>query len=310
MHLLNLVNDVLDISKVEANKLELNCGILNSKFIIYEVISNVNPLAAKKNINIELNLQDIQIYADQKRFTQIIYNLLSNAIKFTPDNGKIVVKTALVDNQFVASVEDTGIGIAKEDFKKIFKHFSQIDSSSSRAQEGTGLGLALTKKLVELHGGNIYFESEKGKGSKFTFTLPVNLNLKSKDTILIIEDNIMNLELAREVLENAGYHVIHASNAEVGINLAIQSIPDLILMDLHLPFKSGFEACRELKAHPKTRNIPIVAFTAMIMDNDRKNALECGCCGIISKPFNIKTFASTVESYIKEASLKEFSLTN
>jgi signal transduction histidine kinase/DNA-binding response OmpR family regulator len=303
--LLSLVNDVLDISKVEAEKIELKYENIRSKTLIYEVATVIQPLADKKNIKIDLQLQDIAIKADSKRFIQIINNLLSNAVKFTPKGGKVTVKTELIKNKLVTIVEDTGIGIAKEDFYKIFKHFSQIDSSVARQYEGTGLGLALSKKLVELHRGNIYFESKVGKGSRFIFELPVNPEISPKTTVLIIEDNVINMDLAKEVLEQANFRVIEAEDAITGIPMVIQYQPDIVLMDLHLPIKSGYDACKELKFNPETRHIPVVAFTAMVMEQDKKKAYEHGCDGIISKPIDIRTLAVTVESYIKKNSLKE-----
>lgn len=171
-HLLNLVNDLLDISKIEAGKIELMYEDLNSHLLIQEIVSGLKPLAVQKNVSINFELENIGIKADSKRLKQILYNLLSNAIKFTPEGGRILVKSDINDSNLVVLVEDTGIGIAKEDHDKIFQQFKQIDSSYSRTQEGTGLGLALTKKLVELHNGSIHFESEKDRGSRFWFILP------------------------------------------------------------------------------------------------------------------------------------------
>jgi signal transduction histidine kinase/ActR/RegA family two-component response regulator len=301
-HLLDLVNDVLDISKVEADKLNLNFRKIDLSYLIKEVVTGIESLASRKQINIKLELIDMQIKADSVRFSQIIYNLLSNAIKFTREGGTITVKTVLRNKKLFVSVKDTGIGIAKENYDKIFKHFSQIDSSASRQQEGTGLGLVLTKKLVELHGGSIYFESEPGKGSTFTFELPVETNVSAKNTILIVEDNEMNMELATEILENANFTVIQAKDADEGIEMAISYYPDLILMDLNLPVKNGYEACSEIKLNSTTMHIPILAFTAMVMEEDKEKAFEYGCVDIISKPINIRTFVSTVESYIKNNS--------
>jgi|GEM_PF-2174284 len=303
-HLLNLVNDVLDIAKVEADKIELRFENINSKLFIQEAITGIKPLADIKKISVNTRLKDIKITADSKRFRQIIDNLLSNAVKFTPEGGKVSVKTNFNKDNFITTIEDTGIGIAEENYDKIFKQFSQIDSSDSRAQEGTGLGLALTKKLVELHGGTIYFTSKFGEGSKFTFELPINPEKTSK-TVLIIEDNQMNLDLAREVLEIAGFVIIGADDAEKGINFAKEYQPDLILMDLYMPVKSGYEVCKELKGDLQTKHIPIVAFTALVMEKDKEKAIEYGCEGIISKPININTFVSIVESYIKNTSTKK-----
>jgi signal transduction histidine kinase len=171
-HLLHLVNDVLDLSKIESGNLQLNYEVFESSRVICDVVTTLRNMADKKNINIELNLSNIILNADILRFRQVIYNLISNAVKFTEDNGKITVTTSIANKMIRFEVEDTGIGIADENRDKIFEKFRQIDSSYARKQEGTGLGLSLVKKIIELHGGSIDFESEEGQGSKFWFTMP------------------------------------------------------------------------------------------------------------------------------------------
>jgi len=175
-HLLRLVNDILDLSKVESGNMRLHYETLNTGEIIEESISILRDMAEQKNINIELQLTDININVDALRFRQIMYNLLSNAIKFTMNDGKVNVRTRVENDTIRVEVEDTGIGISKENRDKIFTQFRQLDSSYARKQEGTGLGLVLTKKLVELHKGSIDFESAEGKGSIFWFTLPLEGN--------------------------------------------------------------------------------------------------------------------------------------
>lgn len=177
-HLLNLANEILDISKIEANKMELLYEDFKSDAVTKDVITSLDSLAIKKKISIKTELQEITINADLTRFKQIIYNLLSNAIKYTPENGKITIHSGINKHQLVISIEDTGIGISKEDYDKIFSQFKQIDSSYTRNQEGSGLGLTLTKKLIELHGGSIHFDSELGKGSRFWFVLPNAKSMK------------------------------------------------------------------------------------------------------------------------------------
>ena len=172
-HLLRLVNDILDLSKVESGNLELDYEVFNINFAIFETVSILNSMAIKKNISIETNLEEnIIIDADIVRFKQIMYNLLSNAVKFTEDNGKIFIKSIFANGNLKIEVIDTGIGISARNRDKVFQEFRQIDSSYARKQDGTGLGLILTKKLVEMHKGCINFESKEGKGSKFWFILP------------------------------------------------------------------------------------------------------------------------------------------
>lgn len=178
-HLLTLVNDLLDISKIEAGKMEFIYEDFKSNIVINDIVTGLKSLAIKKNISIKTKLTGVSINADIKRFKQIIYNLLSNAIKYTGEGGKIIINSGVNEDQLVVSIEDTGIGISKEDYDKIFTQFKQIDSSYTRNQEGSGLGLSLTKKLIELQGGSIYFESELNKGSRFWFVLPNAKLIKS-----------------------------------------------------------------------------------------------------------------------------------
>jgi signal transduction histidine kinase len=173
-HLLGLINDILDLSKVEAGKMELHYSGFSIGSVFDEVKSTLSPLAMVKSLKMDFNMDhDIgNIQADRNRLIQILYNLISNAVKFTPKGGSISVFCKKSGNRVIFSVKDTGIGISPEDQKKLFQPFTQIDSSSSKQYCGTGLGLVLVKKLVELHHGEIYVESEAGKGSSFTFELP------------------------------------------------------------------------------------------------------------------------------------------
>jgi PAS domain S-box-containing protein len=172
-HLLDLINDILDLAKVEAGKMELNLEMLAISDIIEDIRSSVSPMAAKKNIELKIinNIEAQEMSADKMKFKQIMLNLLSNAIKFTPENGKVLVTAKKKDGEITISVSDTGIGISKEMYESIFNPFMQVDSSNKREYGGTGLGLALVKQLVEMHGGKIWVESEEGKGSTFTFTI-------------------------------------------------------------------------------------------------------------------------------------------
>ena len=173
-HLLDLINDVLDLSKIEAGKLVLNIGDVQVRKIVRDVVGLMKPLADAKGIKMRVKVPaTIQpLMADEKRFRQILLNLMSNAIKFTPDGGIVTVASGIDEDHLWVEVTDTGIGIAKEFQAKVFEQFLQVDGSYGRLQEGTGLGLALTKRLVEMHGGEISVESEVGKGSTFRFTIP------------------------------------------------------------------------------------------------------------------------------------------
>ncbi|MDK2830508.1 MAG: hypothetical protein PWQ75_260 [Methanolobus sp.] len=174
-HLLNLINDILDISKIEAGKMELYPEIVDIRTSVSEIVTMTESLASRKNITVDIDMPDDMplISADKSKIKQIMYNILGNAIKFTDNGGNVHIKLSSDDENVTMSITDTGIGISPEDQNKLFKPFSQIDTSISRSFEGTGLGLALVKELIELHGGRIWVESEAGKGSTFSFKLPI-----------------------------------------------------------------------------------------------------------------------------------------
>lgn len=176
-HLLKLINDILDISKVESGKMELHYEMFRVRDIFDNVLNIVSPLARKKDIEVEISISPagLSLNADRIRFKQILFNLASNSVKFTPDGGHVLLEASMDDNMATISVTDTGIGIAEEDIQKLFLPFQQIDSTISRAYNGTGLGLSLVKTFVEMHGGEVFVESDVGKGSKFTFRLPLDV---------------------------------------------------------------------------------------------------------------------------------------
>ncbi|MBP2031102.1 PAS domain S-box-containing protein [Methanohalophilus levihalophilus] len=177
-HLLSIINDILDLSKIEAGKMELHAGIFVLDNVLDELKNTIEPIAMKKGIEVSFTYpeNDVSIYGDRLKIKQILYNLLSNAVKFTPNDGKVGVEVHQSSKNTIITVFDTGIGISKEDAKELFQPFKQLDSASSRKYQGTGLGLALVKKFVEMHGGKIWVESEPEKGSRFTFTIPIQGN--------------------------------------------------------------------------------------------------------------------------------------
>ncbi len=176
-HLIELINDILDLSKVEAGKMKLECEYFKIANLLDEIVISMQPIARKKDITIRtiIEIDDVEIYADTKKIKDVLYNLLSNAVKFTSKNGKIHVNATCHDDKLQIFVADDGIGISEDEIQEIFKPFKQVDSFLTRKFEGTGLGLALTKKYVEMHGGNIHVESKPGKGSTFTFVIPVEM---------------------------------------------------------------------------------------------------------------------------------------
>jgi len=322
-HLLELINNVLDIAKIDAGKHEIMYESFRVKDLIEEVISIMKPLAEKKFIEIsELINNDVDlITADRVKIKQILYNLLSNAIKFTPEGGKVGVRVAyddgpvdpsaltLADNDVLKfSVWDTGVGVGPEDKERIFDEFEQADTTLSREYGGAGLGLALSKKLVELHGGTICVESSLGKGSTFIFTVPVTSVAESvvleeaeaigltfpwvKDEaplLLVVEDDTATAELLTLHLSQAGYKVAHAYNGEEAIEKARSMAPFAITLDVMLPKKDGWEVLQTLKSDPQTADIPVIIHS--IVDN-KELAFALGATDYLMKPLDKEALLS------------------
>ena len=308
-HLLQMINDILDLSKVEAGKMELRLEEFLLSEAVDNVLSIVRDMLNRKRLHLQVSVQDNMPYinADQVKFKQIMYNLLSNAVKFTPENGSVTISVSFDKDEFLVSVEDTGIGIAPENHETIFDEFRQLDSSRSRKYEGTGLGLALTRRLVELHGGSIWVESEGlGKGAKFLFTLPVrksgadlhqeiqaileNLpaNIQSTEhsaekTILVVEDNPQAAQLLCIYLTEAGYGAIVATDGDEAVKMAREMKPFAITLDIMLPKKDGWQVMQELKGFPDTSNIPIIIISIV---DDQSLGFNMGAVGYLVKPIN------------------------
>ncbi|MDN3515389.1 MAG: protoglobin domain-containing protein [Candidatus Brocadia sp.] len=313
-HLLQMINDILDLSKVESGKLELKYEEFEIGKAIEAVLITLKGLALKKSLTIKTILRHSsdRLSADPVKFKQIMYNLLSNAIKFTLENGKISIQTKLNRDKkdFIeVAVTDTGIGIAPEDYPKIFVEFSQVDSSYSRKFEGTGLGLALTKKLVEMHGGKIGFESKVGAGSTFRFTLPMYstapLNKRrevvplpekpvSHGTVLVVEDDPKTSELLCVFLNKSGYQTITAFDGEDALLKAKKFKPFAITLDIMLPKKDGWEVLKELKEDKDVKDIPVLVIS--IIDN-KDIGFGLGATDYLSKPVSRSDLLSKLTSY-------------
>lgn len=318
-HLLSLINDILDLSKVEAGNMELEPGEFSINELLNSSITMIREKAVKHEIKLILDISpgaDMEICADLRKMKQIMFNLLSNAAKFTPDGGSITVHAQRVNGSlpdvggagttagFVEiAVEDTGVGIKPEDIPKLFKEFVQLESPYEKRYEGTGLGLVLAKKLVELHGGEIWVESEFGRGSVFRFRIPHGKVTKATEVsaeatedkpesyepaqqrklALIIEDDIKALEITEDALLNAGYTALKAFDGKGGIEAVKREAPDLIVLDLMMPGMSGFEVIDLLHTDVATRGIPIVVLTAMSLSQKDKERLEHRAQVIIEK---------------------------
>jgi signal transduction histidine kinase len=303
-HLLELVNDVLDLSKIEAGRMELAYDQFAVLSAVREVHNVIRSLSERRDIDLSIDVrpQDLEVRADKSKFKQVLYNLLSNAIKFTAQGGRVWVDGHTDADDLVVSVGDTGVGIPVEHHTRIFDEFYQLDSATTRQVEGTGLGLSLTRRLVELHGGSISLESEVGKGSVFTFRLPLAGLEASNGTrhnrILLVEDNASNRELAKMVLVGKGFDVDVAVDGEEGLHKARSRVYDLVLMDIELPGKDGLTVTRILRSDPKTASMPIVALTANAMKGNEQEALAAGCSGYISKPIEVANFVQRISSYL------------
>lgn len=330
-HLLELINDILDLSKVEAGKMTF-CG---SSVTLGQLLDNaftiIKETAYKRGIRLELEVDEAllsqPIWADEVRLKQVVMNLLSNAVKFTPSGGTVRLEAMKTDHEIEISVRDNGIGIDPEDQSRIFEEFEQVDSSFSRHQQGTGLGLSLTRKLVEMHGGNISVQSDgKNKGSVFKFQIPYvlppstqatdhgspdkfsinkadsvldnEIDHQTRPTIMVVEDNSVNMKLTTNLLEIGGYRALPAFSSEEAINILRNQTPDLILMDISLPGMDGLTATQAIKKNPSTANIPVVALTAHAMKDDRERAVEAGCDAYLLKPIETRTFYMTISGLL------------
>ncbi|MDF0553338.1 PAS domain S-box protein [Kamptonema sp. UHCC 0994] len=368
-HLLELINDILDVAKIESGQMELDYTTVSLNYLCQSSLTFIKQLALKKRIQLEmklpLNLPDLLI--DERRIRQVLINLLNNAVKFTPEGGRItlevsrqqretvltppslqgIAKVSLfqttfepelgikpqlegveVRNYLRIAVIDTGIGIAPENINKLFQPFIQIDSALNRQYAGTGLGLALVKRIVELHGGEVGLTSKIGVGSCFTIDLPYGAIAPSSATelsprqtsdlesqgatpmeptqpeqltsplILLAEDNEANITTFSSYLGAKGYRILLAKNGQEAIDCATTHQPNLILMDIQMPGMDGLEATRQIRRDPNLVNIPIIALTALAMTGDREKCLEAGANDYMTKPVKLKQLAATIQELL------------
>ena len=320
--LLDIINDILDISKIEANKLELHNQPFNLALAIKEVIAITSPRIKSLNKNVELSchIHDdvwLSVVGDVGRLKQVLVNIIGNAIKFTEQGFvkvSVAVDTAMHNKQILRiQVSDSGIGINKQHLDKLFTPFTQIDNAATRRFGGTGLGLSISKKLVELMGGHIYAESE-GQGTVFTFTLPVTLagantrtiipeksNLAKKTVdvrILVAEDNIMNQMIITRLFQNLGYSIEMADNGKKALHMARQNNYDLIFMDVQMPEMDGIEATQKILSHFNQNNEPvIIAMTANAMKEDEYECRKAGMKDFLPKPIFLNALRQKIQQW-------------
>lgn len=340
-HLLSLINDILDLSKIEAEQLELNYTAIAINQLCQSSLVFIKQQALQKRIHLEVKIPPRlpKLFLDERRIRQVLINLLNNAVKFTPEGGRITLEvtrqkqTASVtettsQTDFIRiAVIDTGIGIAPENLNKLFQPFVQIDSALNRQYAGSGLGLALVKRLVEIHGGKVGVRSELGVGSCFTVDLPCDhlsetsyepVKQESSDVhvtfnpttehsplILLAEDNEANVFTISGYLEALGYRLILARNGQEAIALTKLQFPDLILMDIQMPGIDGLEAIQTIRLDHNFVNIPIIALTALAMPGDRERCLATGANDYITKPIKLKQLANIIQQLLTAKDIKK-----
>ncbi len=313
-HLLQLINDILDLSKIEAGQLEFHYEDFQIRDALPEVLSTIRPLAMAKNIQIQdKSVANMSVYADRVRFKQILYNLLSNAVKFTPKGGQIDIDCIEEGNFVAISVTDTGIGIRPEEQEAVFQEFRQVEGAPGTPNEGTGLGLSITKRLVEQQGGHISLESALGKGSRFTFTLPVGSGRSEiplvnepagspivaaegrvKPLILIIDDEVAARELLAGYL-SPEYRIAVTRSGPQAVEKAQQLRPDGITLDVLMPDGAGFETLVALRKNPETEHIPIIVVSIL---DQRQVGFALGAVDYLVKPIRKGALLETIRKHV------------
>jgi signal transduction histidine kinase/CheY-like chemotaxis protein len=310
-HLLSLINDILDLSKVEAGHMELDAASFSLPEALENGLTMVRERANRHGIALSLEVDpalDV-IEADERKIKQVVFNLLSNAVKFTPDGGRVGITVGLNDGEVRITVWDTGIGIAPEDQRRIFEEFQQVGGIYADKPEGTGLGLALAKQFVELHGGRMWVESALDQGSRFTFTLPIRITPRSEvapmpakrtaadsahegPLVLVVEDDPPAAELLRLYLEGAGYRVEGAWDGEEGFDKARKFHPALITLDLLLPKLDGWDLLVRLKGEPETQEIPVVIVSIV---EERGKGFALGATDYLVKPVSREELVNALQ---------------
>ncbi|HEV3096229.1 MAG TPA: response regulator [Candidatus Dormibacteraeota bacterium] len=302
-HLLGLINDILDLAKIEAGKMELKAEEMRVADALQEVTAILEPMARQQGLQLSVigATEAGVIKADRSKFKQVLYNLLSNAVKFTPPPGQITITVKDAPDQLTVSVQDTGIGMKAEDLPKLFREFEQIDGSYTRRYQGTGLGLALCRRFVQMHGGRIWAESKFGKGSIFTFTIPRELRpaleAPSEDPaqtvesmelplVLVVEDDPASSQRMTAEIQGVGFRVAHAHDGDEAVRKAMEILPDLVVMETVLPVKDGWQVLQELRARAATADVPVLVCS--VTKNEPLMA-QFGVIGYVAKPWATKT---------------------
>ena len=329
-HLLSLINDVLDMSRIESGKVELDLNPVNLDENGDDIVSMLTSLAEKKNVRFEFVRHDVKnryVYVDFLRMNQVIINVVSNAVKYTPSGGSVLVDVSEIPSdregygvyQFI--IQDTGIGMSPEYLHHLFDEFSRERTSTVSKQQGTGLGLAITKRIVDMMEGSIDVESKVGEGSKFTIRIPMRIQENPEAVeqvrfvhserkivsfegfkVLVVEDNELNLEISKDVLESAGIVVDSAEDGSVAVERLKEvgaDYYDCILMDIQMPVMDGFEATRIIRKMFPDKRIPIIALSANAFDEDRSKSVDAGMDGHLAKPIVIAQLEDALKKFLR-----------
>ena len=319
-HLLELINEVLDLARIEAGKLDLSIERVPLGDLMQASLKLITPMAEQHGISLQFDdscLTGHCVKADYTRTKQVLLNLLSNAVKYNREQGSVTVHCHKDDGALRIEVRDTGPGIPAHKLDKLFEAFNRLGAESSGI-EGTGIGLLITRQLVEMMGGTMGVESTEGEGSRFWFALPTMQPLEQQETapqetkresrqqrlqgqqkVLYIEDNPVNLKLVEKLIaKQTELKLVTAEEPVKGLELAVSERPDLILLDINLPEMSGYEVVRHLREMEETKDIPVVALTANAMADDVAKGEEAGFDDYLTKPIQIKSFLEVLQRYL------------
>ena len=336
-HLLGLINDILDMSRIESGKVVLEEQETDLVTTLQELQSIMEGQAKERKLKLHVdysNLRDRHVFCDKTRLNQVMFNLLANAVKFTSEGGSIWLTMSQLEPTYEVEdraiyeirVKDTGIGMDKEFIKHIFEPFERERTSTVSKIQGTGLGMAITKNIVDMMGGTIEVESQKGVGTEFIIRLELRLQAEARvanedgtkqhghaegvaefagKRLLLAEDNELNREIACMLLSKYGFVIDTAENGQEAVDLVAASAPDyydLVLMDIQMPVMDGHEATRRIRnlKDKELAKVPVVAMTANAFDEDRKAAKECGMNGFISKPINMQEVVQALRMCLQD----------
>jgi PAS domain S-box-containing protein len=321
-HLLDLINEILDISRIASGRMSLSPEAVSVTEVINESVAMVVPLAAERGVRLSAeNANGLHVLVDRQRIKQVLLNLLSNAIKYNYPDGDVAVTWDKAEpGRLLVKVSDTGAGIPEAMMHRLFNPFDRLGAEAGQV-EGTGLGLALSKGLVEAMGGVLTAESTVGKGSAFTLELPMTeppvqrLDRETREaelaakgdapaaphvgrSVVYVEDNLSNLHLVERILERRpDVRLVPALQGRLGLDLATQHQPDLVLLDLHLPDMSGEDVLRQLKGHPTTAGIPVVVMSADATAGRVSRLMEIGAVDYLTKPIDVTRFLAVIDRW-------------